>query len=165
MANQPTDKKGNKVKFIRKNGKVIPIGSKKKESGKTDIRKRGATALRKSAQKDRELSKAGRKVGKAAGFTFLGAGLGSMLSKKHSGKLGVLAAAAGLFSVTNFGFATGRKESAIIKEQGAEELYGKKYNKDQKVRAISGAGARAERDVRMVKRLVKRKQMQNSTGF
>ena len=76
MAQQATDKKGNKVKFIRKNGKVIPIKSKgksgdnrTKKKGKSSFEKskaRGIDAGKKYAASSRRQSKLERKAERAS---------------------------------------------------------------------------------------------------
>lgn len=124
------------MKFIRKNGRVIPIRDKSAAAPSGD-RKQRAALVNKWADSQKSLISAGRKVG--AVFGVAAAGLGALAFKKKSAGAAIGAAAAGLFSMTNYGFASGR-------EMGARDARG--YAKDiaagRKLKRGSGIGNASE---------------------
>ena len=160
-----------KPRFIRKNGKIIPIGGKKKggdnrSKGKPKnkiqeaaFRKEGSKALKRSAKKDQAVAKTGRKVATASFAVSALAGITAIATK---GKRGALTAGiAGVLGITNAGFATGRESAAKIKNRGAKTLLGKKV----KGKGPAPIGAAATRAHKTVSAIENKSQQIGKVGF
>jgi len=114
-----------KVRFIRKKGKIIPIraknGDKKITSQK--VRRVGSKIIAARGKKDVQLAKSGRK---AAKFSVVASGLSLAVGILSKGKLkGLGLGGAGLFglsAISNLGFAQGREASAKIRKRSAKAI-------------------------------------------
>jgi len=165
-------KDSGKPRFIRKNGKVIPIrskdgaapkgGGKAKKSVKKTLkgvamRKEGAKYMSATAKRDDKLAKTGKKVRNVSLAVSAAGALTAAVSKRWGGVGLAAAGLGGLSALMNQGFSTGRTNSAKVRRMAAKDLSGGKVRQKDAPAPIGSATQRAYLEWAHIKK--------NSTGF
>lgn len=147
-----------KPRFIRKNGKIIPIGAKKKGGRNTsslEKRKRRdrAAIAKKLGDADKKLSATGRFVGNISGLGAAGSIASGLLAKTGGGKRLLGGSMLGMFSVLNHSFAAGRAGSAKDHYAYAKQLRKGSKIKRPKNSLIGPAAERANRNAKILSKM------------
>lgn len=156
--------KDKNVRFIRKNGRIIPVKVKgNMNKFNKDMKKHGATStkdiskkeysnvFKQTSKRDARIAKTGRKVGNFSGIAALGLGISSAMSKKGGFKRMLGATALGTLSLISHGGASGREMSSQL----ADEISRGVPKGKRKSAGIGGASERVRRMEKVLSKYVR----------